>query len=231
MAIWSELVKPGIPAEGPAPRLEARSHPQGQQDAKAAARIAPPATAKPTPKSTVQPDMRSMPRPATGRRSFSWSALVFTLIIFLIALNVGVLLYTAKYAGELRKSQIEIANMQHALDMMAGQLKIQDQSIKKTISEELAAIKVMADQLTEKLGGFENKIRTGLFVSGNSVVLSAPGRVGPQVFVRPGGDLSQTMSADDGLEPVAPEGVSVDDLPKYERTISPEGKLILRKVP
>jgi hypothetical protein len=168
--------------------------------------------------------------PAAPRR-FSWLALTFTLVIFLILLNVGVLLYTAKNSAELEKSHREIALMQRIVEQMKVQMKSQEAAYKKLRGEAMAQVKADMAAVDERVGGIETKLRTGLFTSGSSVVLSAPGNIDPQVFAKPASQQALELQYPATTpEELQMQGVNPEDLPRYDRKISPDGKLILRRV-
>ena len=94
----------------------------------------------------------------------------------------------------------------------------------------MAIVRQRLENLQKAVSELDGGMRSGLPSSGGSVILSAPGKAVTQ-------RLEPSLSAatvdpeaqDGGLPSVAADGVSMN-LPRYERTVSADGKLVLRKV-
>ncbi|WP_245424336.1 hypothetical protein [Sinorhizobium sp. BJ1] len=178
----------------------------------------------------VEPDARrerTQDEPKRNRAApFIALALVF------LPLNAGILLYTAKNAADLRESREVLAGVKRSLDGLKLQHEKQGRNIASGAkADELAIVRQRLENLQKAVAELDDGIRSGLPSSGGSVILSAPGK---EVTQRLAPSLSAAAAdpeaQDGGLPSVGDEGVSVSNLPRYERSVSPEGKLILRKV-
>ncbi|MCA1491877.1 hypothetical protein I6F11_13195 [Ensifer sp. NBAIM29] len=153
------------------------------------------------------------------------------LAVVFLPLNAGVLLYTAKNAADVRESREAIAAVKRSIDGLKLQIEKQGRHVVQGAkADELAIVRQQLEGLRKEIGKFDGGVRFAAPASGGSVILSAPGkgvtqRLAPSPGAPAGGpDVAEdTSAAESG-------GTSIADLPRYERSISPEGKLILRKV-
>ncbi|WEX90776.1 hypothetical protein PZN02_004339 [Sinorhizobium garamanticum] len=153
------------------------------------------------------------------------------LALVFLPLNAGTLLYTAKNAADVRESRETLAAVKRSIDGLKLQIDKQDRNMGR--ADDAVPIRQQVEKLGKDLSVLSERIRSGSLASGGSVILSAPGkgvmqRLEPTPEASSGAEFS---AADEGQPAIDAESPSVADLPRYERSISPEGKLILRKVP
>ncbi|WP_026617058.1 hypothetical protein [Ensifer aridi] len=155
------------------------------------------------------------------------------LALIFLPLNAGTLLYTAKNAADVRESREVLAGVRRSIDGLRLQIDRQGRNIGQIATvDDAAALRRQVEKLEKDLSALHERMRSGFLASGGSVTLSAPGkevmqRFEPSLEAPSGAELS---SPADGQPAIESESPSVADLPRYERSISPEGKLILRKV-
>ncbi|WEX81125.1 hypothetical protein PYH38_000491 [Sinorhizobium numidicum] len=158
----------------------------------------------------------------------SRSAPLIALAFVFLPLNAGILLYTAKNAADVRESREVLAGVKRSIDGLKLHIEKQTRNIART--EEMAVVRQRLEVLQKDIANLDDRLRTGMLGSGGALVLSAPGkgvtqRLQPSVSASGAGEVPE-----DSPPTIGAEGVSLADLPRYERSVSPEGKLILRKV-
>lgn len=150
--------------------------------------------------------------------------------LMLLPLNAGILLYTAKNAADVRESGETLAALKLSIDGLKVQIDKQAHNITKGAkADDVTIIRQRVDSLLKEVADLDGRMRTGLFASGGAQILSAPGKEVMQ-HIEPSFGAVSVRSSNDSLASIDAQGVSVSDLPRYERSVSPEGKLILRKV-
>ncbi|MBX5168348.1 hypothetical protein HJB84_00515 [Rhizobium sp. NZLR1b] len=161
----------------------------------------------------------------------SKSPLLVGLVLMLLPMSAGVLIYTAKNSADVRESRETIAALKRSIDGLRGQMEKQSGNIASNAkADELAVIRQEMDSLqkailsmNERMGNVTSGTRMG-----SALVLSAPGKEPAQFFAPSRGALpAETQNS--SLASIEAGGIAVSDLPRYERTLSPEGQLILRK--
>lgn len=152
--------------------------------------------------------------------------------LMLLPLNAGILLYTAKNAADVRESGETLAALKLSIDGLKVQIDKQAHNITKGAkADDVTIIRQRVDSLLKEVADLDGRMRTGLFASGGAQILSAPGKEVMQHIEPSFGAVSVPRGIpNDSLASIDAQGVSVSDLPRYERSVSPEGKLILRKV-
>ncbi|THK36188.1 hypothetical protein EHS39_21000 [Ensifer sp. MPMI2T] len=160
----------------------------------------------------------------TSNAPFIALALVF------LPLNAGTLLYTAKNAADVRESREALAAVKRSIDGLKLQIDKQNRNFGR--ADVAAPIRQQVERLGKDLSVLSERMRSGSLASGGSVILSAPGKGAMQRLEPPPEAPSgaEPSALDEGQPAIDAESSSVADLPRYERSISPEGKLILRKV-
>ncbi|MDK1490898.1 hypothetical protein QN219_12590 [Sinorhizobium sp. 7-81] len=159
----------------------------------------------------------------TGNAPFIALALVF------LPLNAGTLLYTAKNAADVRESREALAAVKRSIDGLRLQIGKQDRHIDRT--DDAAPIRQQVEKLRKDLSLLSERMRSGSLASGGSVILSAPGKGVARIDAPPATASGVELSAPhEGQPAIDAESPTFADLPRYERSVSPEGKLILRKV-
>ncbi|MDK1389214.1 hypothetical protein QN224_27800 [Sinorhizobium sp. 8-89] len=161
--------------------------------------------------------------------SRSKGASLIALALLLLPLNAGILLYTAKNAADSRES---LAALKRSIDGLKELVDKQGRHIARSAkAEDVAIVRQRLESLRKQVADFDAGMRSGLVASGGSLIMSAPGKGVTQRLEPSANAFSAGLQvAEDNLGPTGAQGVSVADLPHYERSISPEGKLILRKV-
>ncbi|MDK1490767.1 hypothetical protein QN219_11915 [Sinorhizobium sp. 7-81] len=161
--------------------------------------------------------------------SRSKGASLITLALLLLPLNAGILLYTAKNAADSRES---LAALKRSIDGLKELVDKQGRHIARSAkAEDMAIVRQRLEGLRKQIADFDAGMRSGLVASGGSLIMSAPGKGVTQRLEPSANAFSAGLQvAEDNLASTGTQGVSVADLPHYERSISPEGKLILRKV-
>jgi hypothetical protein len=94
-------------------------------------------------------------------------------------------------------------------------------------ADEVALIRLGMDGLQKTMMNERRNDTSGLRM-GSALVLSAPGKE-PAQFFAPRAVPAEAQASDSSLASLEAGGIAVSDLPRYERTLSPEGQLILRK--
>lgn len=151
--------------------------------------------------------------------------------LMLLPLNAGMLLYTAKNAADVRDSRETLATLKLSIDGLKAQIDKQGHNIVKGAkADEVAIIRQHLESLQKDVANLDGRMRSGLFTSGGAQILSAPGKEVQHLQSSFGAASVRGDIPNDSLASIDAGGVSVADLPRYERTVSPEGKLILRKV-
>lgn len=174
----------------------------------------------------------AMPRAmrTAGEQTRSKNAPLIAMVLLLLPLNAGVLIYTAKNSADVRESRETIEALKRSIDG----LKVQVDKQAGKANEEAAIARQNMESLQRTISALDERMRSSAIHSrvGAGLVLSAPGKEPPQFFAPSPAALPAGNEPPDGsLASIDAKGVAVDDLPRYERTVSPEGKLILRKVP
>ncbi|MBB2821895.1 hypothetical protein EFD56_16380 [Rhizobium phaseoli] len=155
--------------------------------------------------------------------------LLVGLLLMLLPVNAGVLIYTAKNSADVRESRETIAALKRSIDGLKGQLDKQSDKIASNAkADELAIIRQEMESLQKAMLSTNEQMRSATSGArmGSSLVLTAPGKE-PAQFFAPRAVPAETQ--DSSLASVEAAGIAVSDLPHYERTLSPEGQLILRK--
>ncbi|TCU26519.1 hypothetical protein EV130_104130 [Rhizobium azibense] len=159
---------------------------------------------------------------------------LIAMVVMLLPINAGILIYTAKNAGDLRESRETIVALKRSIDGLKAQVDKQGRIfVENAKADDVAVIRQQTESLQKTISIMNERMRSGSFASRGSgaLVLSAPGKEPTQFFApSPAAPPAGNQSPDGGITSIDAQGVSVDNLPRYERTVSPEGKLILRKV-
>ncbi|EJZ22959.1 hypothetical protein NE852_06770 [Rhizobium sp. Pop5] len=162
----------------------------------------------------------------------SKSPLLVGLLLMLLPVNAGVLIYTAKNSADVRESRETIAALKRSIDGLRGQIEKQSSKIADNAkADEVALIHQEMGDLQKAISSInEQRNDTSGLRMGSALVLSAPGKEPAQFFAPPPRALAaETQTPDSTLASIEAGGISVNNLPHYERTLSPEGQLILRK--
>ncbi|OWV78610.1 hypothetical protein ATY75_06455 [Rhizobium sp. N122] len=171
------------------------------------------------------------PKPGNVRtveQKGSKSPLLVGLLLMLLPVNAGVLIYTAKNSADVRESRETIAALKRSIDGLRGQMEKQSGKIDDNAkADDVAVIRQQMDALQKAVVNERQNDTTNLRM-GSALVLSAPGKE-PAQFFAPRAASVETQMPDSSLASIAAGGIAVNDLPRYERTLSPEGQLILRK--
>jgi hypothetical protein len=158
----------------------------------------------------------------------SKSPLLVGLLLMLLPVNAGVLVYTAKNSADVRESRETIAALKRSIDGLRGQMEKQSRNIADNAkADEVALIRQGMDGLQKTMMNERRNDTSGLRM-GSALVLSAPGKE-PAQFFAPRAVSAEAQASDSSLASLEAGGIAVSDLPRYERTLSPEGQLILRK--
>ena len=174
----------------------------------------------------VEPDARG--ERAAGESNRARFAPFIALALVFLPLNAGTLLYTAKNAADVRESREALSAVKRSIDGL--KLQIDKQARKVAKSDELTAIRQHVERLGKDVSALDGRMQSGLPASGGSLILSAPGKEVKQRLAPSPTTAAADLPATDDTSESGGEGLSVADLPRYERSVSPEGKLILRKV-
>ncbi|TCU14782.1 hypothetical protein [Rhizobium sullae] len=162
------------------------------------------------------------------------NAPLIAMVVMLLPINAGILIYTAKNAADLRESRETIVALKRSIDGLKAQVDKQGRNFAGNAkADEVAVIRQQTESLQKTIFIMNERMRSGSFASraGGALVLSAPGKEPAQYFApSPAAPPAGYQTPDESLTSIDAKGVAVDDLPRYERTVSPEGKLILRKV-
>ncbi|MBX4906419.1 MULTISPECIES: hypothetical protein [Rhizobium] len=176
----------------------------------------------------AKPSHMRTPEPRGSR-----NPLLVGLILMLLPVNAGVLIYTAKNSADVRESRETIAALKRSIDGLRGQMEKQSGNIADTAkADEVALIRQEIDSLQKSILSMNEGMRNDISGArmGSALVLSAPGKEPAQFFAPSVRALSaETLTPDSTLASIEAGGIPINNLPRYERTLSPEGKLILRK--
>ncbi|MBB4480712.1 hypothetical protein [Rhizobium etli] len=159
----------------------------------------------------------------------SRNPLLVGLLLMLLPVNAGVLIYTAKNSADVRESRESIAALKRSIDGLRGQMEKQSDKIASNAkADELAFIRQEMENLQKAVLSTSERTRnaTSGTSMGSALVLSAPGKEPAQFFAP---RVADTQSPDSTLASIEAGGIAINSLPRYERTLSPEGQLILRK--
>jgi hypothetical protein len=170
----------------------------------------------------------------TGEQRHSRNAPLIAMVVILLPVNAGILIYAAKNAADVRESRETIVALKRSIDGLKAQVDKQGRNFAGNAkADEVAVIRQQTESLQKTIFTMNERMRSGSFASraGGALVLSAPGKEPAQYFApSPAAPPAGNQTPDESLASIGTKGVAVDDLPRYERTVSPEGKLILRKV-
>ncbi|ANL42822.1 MULTISPECIES: hypothetical protein [Rhizobium] len=161
----------------------------------------------------------------------SKSPVLVGLLLMLLPVNAGVLIYTAKNSADVRESREAIAALKRSIDGLKGQMEKQSDKIASNAkADELAIIRQEMESLQKTILSTNERMSSDVSGArmGSALVLSAPGKE-PTQFFAPRAMPAGTQTPDSTLASIEAGGIAVSDLPRYERTLSPEGQLILRK--
>jgi hypothetical protein len=164
----------------------------------------------------------------------SRNAPLIAMVLMLLPVNAGILIYTAKNAADVRESRETIAALKRSIDGLKAQVDKQGRNFDGNAkADDVAIIRQRMESLQRTISAMNERMRFNATGSGTgaALVLSAPGKEPAQYFAPSAAAVpAGTRTPDGSLASIdAKGGVAVDDLPRYERTVSPDGKLILRK--
>jgi len=95
----------------------------------------------------------------------------------------------------------------------------------------MMAVRKSVEELQKDVADLDGRVGPSLFASSGSMIISAPGKDVTQRLSPSSYSVAAPDSAvDDVLAAAEPQGGSIGNLPRYERTVSADGKLVLRKV-
>lgn len=177
-------------------------------------------------------DERPTREAAAKRRKRAKFAPLIIMALILLPANVGILLYTAKNAADLRESRESLAALNRSIDGLKQQIDKQARNTAKgSRTEDFAAIRQQTETLLKEVAAIAEQLRSGFFANSGRVIMSAPGKEPAQrLEMSKSSETEQQAIPEESLATVEAQGVSLANLPRYERSLSPEGKLILRKV-
>lgn len=177
----------------------------------------------------VEPDARRERKSDEPVRKRATPFIALALVF--LPLNAGTLLYTAKNAADIRDSREALAGVKRSIDGLKLQLEKQSRNIARVAeADELAIVRQRLENLQKAVSELDGGMRSGLPSSGGSVILSAPGKGATQRLEPSLTTAATELQPQDGSLPAIGTEGGASNLPRYERSISPEGKLILRKV-
>ncbi|MEI3854609.1 MULTISPECIES: hypothetical protein [Ensifer] len=181
----------------------------------------------------IEPDVELRRRENSAkapRRSRSMP--IIALGLMLLPLNAGILLYTAKNAADVRESRETLSALKRSIDGLKQQISKQAVNIASGAkADDMAAVRKSVEELQRDVADFDGRMTPSMFASSGSMIISAPGKEVPQRLSPSSYSVSAPQSAvDDVLAAADPQGGSIANLPRYERTVSADGKLVLRKV-
>lgn len=158
---------------------------------------------------------------------------IIALALMLLPLNAGILLYTAKNAADVRESRETLSALKRSIDGLKQQISKQAVNIANGAkADDIAAVRKTVEELQKDVADLDNRMSPSIFTtSGGSMIISAPGKEVTQRLAPSSYSASSPETAvDDVLAAADPQGGSVANLPRYERSVSADGKLVLRKV-
>lgn len=181
----------------------------------------------------IEPDVELRRREHGAKEpSRTRSMPIIALGLMLLPLNAGILLYTAKNAADVRESREALSALKRSIDGLKQQISKQAVNIASGAkADDMAAVRKSVEELQKDVADLDGRMTPSMFASSGSMIISAPGkevtqRLSPSSYL-----VSAPQSAvDDVLAAADPEGGSIANLPRYERTVSADGKLVLRKV-
>ncbi|OWW04095.1 hypothetical protein ATY81_17370 [Rhizobium sp. R72] len=174
---------------------------------------------------------KAHPMRLAGEQTRSRNAPFIALVLLLLPINAGILIYTAKNSADVRESREAIDALKRSIDGLKVQV---DRQVGKARADEAAIIRENMESLQKTISALDERMRSSQMNMrvGAGLVLSAPGKEPTQYFApSPPAQPVGNVPPDGSLASIDTTGGAVDNLPRYERTVSPEGKLILRKVP
>lgn len=181
----------------------------------------------------IEPDVELRRREDGAREpSRSRSMPIIALGLMLLPLNAGILLYTAKNAADVRDSRETLSALKRSIDSLKQQISKQAVNIASGAkADDMAAVRKSVEELQKDVADLDGRMGTSMFASSGSMIISAPGKEVTQRLAPSSYSVSAPESAvDDVLAAADPQGGSIANLPRYERTVSADGKLVLRKV-
>ncbi|MBV7520932.1 hypothetical protein [Ensifer sp. ENS12] len=158
---------------------------------------------------------------------------IIALALMLLPLNAGILLYTAKNAADVRESRETLSALKRSIDGLKQQISKQAVNIANGAkADDMAAVRKTVEDLQQDVADLDDRMSPSIFTSsGGSMIISAPGKEVTQRLAPSSYSASSPETAvDDVLAAADPQGGSVANLPRYERSVSADGKLVLRKV-
>jgi len=181
----------------------------------------------------IEPDVELRRREHGAKEpSRSRSLPIIALGLMLLPLNAGILLYTAKNAADVRESRETLSALKRSIDGLKQQISKQAVNIASGAkADDMAAVRKSVEELQKDVADLDDRMTPSMFASSGSMIISAPGKEVTQRLSPSSYSVSAPQSAvDDVLAAADPEGGSIANLPRYERTVSADGKLVLRKV-
>lgn len=181
----------------------------------------------------IEPDVGSRRNDHAAKKpSRSSSVPVLALALMLLPLNAGILLYTAKNAADVRESRETLSALKRSIDGLKQQISKQAVNIADAAkADDMIAVRKSVEELQKDVADLDGRVGPSLFASSGSMIISAPGKEVTQRLSPSSYSMSAPDSAvDDVLAAAEPQGGSIGNLPRYERTVSADGKLVLRKV-
>lgn len=169
---------------------------------------------------------------AAKEPSRSRSMPIIALALMLLPLNAGTLLYTAKNAAAVRESRESLSALKRSIDGLKQQINKQAVNIAKGAkADDMAAVRKTVENLQKDVADLDDRMSPSMFASSGSMIISAPGKDVTQRLMPSSYSVSAPETAvDDVLAAADTRGGSIANLPRYERSVSPDGKLVLRKV-
>ena len=181
----------------------------------------------------IEPDVELRRREHGEKEpSRSRSMPIIALGLMILPLNAGILLFTAKNAADVRESRETLSALKRSIDGMKQQISKQAVNIAGGAkADDMAAVRKSVEELQKDVADLDGRMGTSMFASSGSMIISAPGKEVTQRLAPSSYSVSAPESAvDDVLAAADPQGGSIANLPRYERTVSADGKLVLRKV-
>ncbi len=181
----------------------------------------------------IEPDVELRRREHGAKEpSRSRSMPIIALGLMLLPLNTGILLYTAKNAADVRESRETLSALKRSIDGLKQQISKQAVNIASGAkADDMEAVRKSVEELQENVADLDGRMGPSMFASSGGMIISAPGKEVTQRLSPSSYSVSAPESAvDDVLAAGDPQGGSIANLPRYERTVSADGKLVLRKV-
>lgn len=163
---------------------------------------------------------RSLP-PVAAR---SGNGFVVTLIIFLLLINAAALVMMVTLRQDLQSAAALAARTDVRLQGLQKALETANLERKAEREAHLADIA----RLDERIAALEVRISNPQDLVTGTLQNDGPAHVGPRVFYK---DEAQPRPSTLPAEALETEGIDVDALPKYERKITADGKLVLKRLP